>query len=326
MNSIKKVFLVTLLATGLSTAHAAQFQKMSYTADTGETIDIAVYGVDKNLKPINHKADEPCSLYIHGNSAPFAYMEESFNLRRTQGECAVGFDLPGNGNSDRLSSTPYLITLHKDVMRSVVNNTHIGDFVAVGFSLGSNIALQAKQDDYVNSTNHMGGMRGLAIVSGYLATNNPNRGLPIPIHLTNEAVLNNYSFRNDLNYEQETAMALSHFSLGYDVPDPIIQSTVDCDDETRIGLVVSIVSGLMHDDIDVLARLLNEGFPTVYFMGNKEQILSPDYVNAVNESFLGGQLNIVEFPAGHAIMAELPEKFDDQLGSFIRDHVEKKAK
>lgn len=200
-------------------------------------------------------------VFIHGNSLSSKTFAEQFNGIKNIPLLAI--DLPGHGLSE-IASYPgntYSILGYIDVLKFVLQELKISDFIIAGHSLGGHIALEAASE--------LAGLKGLVLFG------TPPLGMPPEMDkafLPNAAIP--FLFQEQLN---ETEIDLLSAALTNNENKEKVKNYIRITDgNARSFLAASIPKGLFKNEIKIIENLI---LPIAILHGEKDSLINKKYID-----------------------------------------------
>lgn len=217
----------------------------------------------------------------------------------------LAFDLPGHGRSKPAAEvSAYSLPGYAATLAGFVAAVGAANAVVVGWSLGGHIALEA--------------VPLLPEAAGFVIFGTPPVRTPADLaaaFLPNPAV--NIGFTAEV--DEKAARAYAASSLAPDSAFPVTEFVADIlatDGAARAGLMTSLGAGRFIDEVDVVAGLAS---PLAVLHGAGEQLVSLDYLRALDMPTLWrGEVQVMA-GSGHAPHEETPAEFAAVLTEFIDD-------
>jgi pimeloyl-ACP methyl ester carboxylesterase len=243
----------------------------------------------------------PPVFLLHGNSMSGRCFEPQLTSALTKRYRIIAIDLPGHGQSDRLTLADYNLPAYARLVSNVIKTMEIPHAVLVGWSLGGHILLRA--------TAHLPQTAGLMLI-----------GTP-PLGSMQDALVAFLPTPASVIYQEQVseteaigfARACLHpeSSLNCNALVKDIRSTHGL---ARLGL---LQPGIEFSDEVSLARNLHIPFAMVH--GEGEQLINLAYIEALNFGHLWRQQVQVMPGVGHTPHLEAPAAFNVLLGDFLED-------
>ena len=246
--------------------------------------------------------DLPAVIFVHGNSSSartwLPVLDGGFGGRFR----CLALDLPGHGHSARArDQASYSLPGYAAVLAGFAKALGAADAVVVGWSLGGHIALEAAPS--------------MPEAAGFVIFGTPPVGSAAQLaeaFLPNPAM--NVGFTASVTEAEAAAYAASFTAPGSARPAstfvPDIRATAGA---ARAGLLASIGEGRFADEVAIAARLPQ---PLAILHGEREQLVSLDYLRTLTIPALWrGEVQLVP-GAGHAPHQEVPRQFAELLTDF----------
>ena len=227
-------------------------------------------------------------FFIHGSggdhslwSFQYARLNKNFNI--------VAVDLPGHGSSEGSGESD--INVYSLWVKKLLDVLQLKNVIIIGHSLGAAIALTLAAD--------FGSMiKGIAAVGG---------GLKMPV---NPAIF------ELLKKEPETAFELMcKFSLAKEnrtkLAEPLKKSMAAANIEALYNDLVAC------DKIDLTEKVKNINLPSLIICGEEDKMTPPQLSRDIAANINGSKTCFIK-NAGHMVMMENPEDFDNALIAFAQ--------
>ncbi|MCP4274235.1 MAG: alpha/beta hydrolase [Gammaproteobacteria bacterium] len=248
-------------------------------------------------------------VFVHGNSSSSSTFQKQFQGWLGQKYHLVAFDLPGHGQSDRVTQlSDYSLPGYAKKLEQLVKNLQLEDAVFVGWSLGGHIVLEA--------------VDSLPDASGFVIFGTPP--LAVPPNLAAAflpALSSGAGFKASITEAEATQFANDFFAPDSKVDtQPFIAEILATDGNARAGLAASLSPDYPYrkamDEVEVVARMSK---PLAIFHGTEEQLINPVYFdNLAMPTLWRGQVQLIP-GSGHTPQWEQPEVFNSLLDNFISD-------
>jgi pimeloyl-ACP methyl ester carboxylesterase len=269
---------------------------MEYSEITADGQKVAFARSTGNGRPV---------ILVHGNSASAATWGNLIDGPFGQSFRCLALDLPGHGRSAKAASPDgYTLPGYAALLAAFAKATGAPDAVVVGWSLGGHIAIEASP--------------GLPGAAGYVIFGTPPVSSPAQLaegFLPNPAMAT--GFTAEVSEDEARAYAAAMLAPGSDVPlDGEVADILATDGAARAGLYAGIGEGKFADEIGLVQGLT---VPVAVLHGEAEQLVSLDYLNALEIPALWrGAVQVIP-GAGHAPQLEAPDAFAALLTAFIAD-------
>ena len=244
-------------------------------------------------------------VFVHGNSSSARVWRRVLTGAFGQRFRGLALDLPGHGHSAAAPSPDgYTIPGYAEVLTGFVTELGVEDAVIVGWSLGGHIAVEAAPN--------------LPAAAGFAVFGTPPVGSAAQFaeaFLPNPAV--NIGFTPSVDVEAAQSYARSFLAPGSTVPaDEFVADILNTDGAARANLGASIPAGRFADETAIVAGLTR---PIAVLHGDREQLVSLDYLRGLTIPTLWrGEVQVLP-GSGHAPQVEDPERFAAVLAEFIDD-------
>ena len=246
----------------------------------------------------------PPIVFIHGFSQNHLAWEQQFASSLAEEFHLVGFDLRGHGASQQpLEAEAYTDSrLWADDLAAVIQQTGLDRPVVVGWSYGGYVIA-----DYIR-TYGSESLGGLAFVGPVT-----NAGTPEAFAMLTEEVLAIFEdvlapdLRTSLNATRSFARLMAD-SPGDDF-EIIYGSAMMVPPEVRLAMFSREL-----DNDDILAGL---DLPTIAIHGGADRVVRPSASEHIVELVPDAELLVYE-GAGHPVFMEDPDRFNSDLGDFVR--------
>jgi len=265
--------------------------------------------MEYHLYPILHhqiavyqnRASGPAILLCHGNSTSSHIFQKQFEDGLAQKFRLVAFDYPGHGCSGNASDPKdYSLPGLADVLLEVVQQFELKNATFVGFSLGGHVILEASDR--------------LPEAKGFMIFGTPPVGKPPAM---DKAFLPHPGmgmlFKGTLTPEEAELLESGSFTPGAPTPPQFVEDCLRTDPVWRGAFGESIGQGRFRDELEVVQSLRQ---PLAVLHGEREQLVSLDYLRSLAIPALWrGAVQVVP-DAGHALHWEAPETFAELLQAF----------
>lgn len=206
-------------------------------------------------------ATEKTVVFIHGNSLSSKTFSEQFNGIKNIPLLAI--DLPGHGLSEKAlnADNTYSILGYIDVLKHILTELQITDFILAGHSLGGHIVLEASEE--------LNGLKGL------LLSGSPPLGMPPEMDkafLPNPAIP--FLFQEQLS-ENELNLLCEAFT-DVENKEKIKNEIQIADGNTRSYLAASFAKGQFKNEIEIIKNL---NVPVAIIQGEKDSFISKQYLS-----------------------------------------------
>jgi len=227
-------------------------------------------------------------FFIHGSggdhslwSFQYARLNKKINI--------VAVDLPGHGSSEGSGESD--INVYSLLVKRLFDVLQLKNVIIVGHSLGAAIALTFAAE--------FGSMiKGVAVVGG---------GLRMPV---NPAIF------ELLKKEPETAFELMcKFSLAKEnrinLTEPLKKSLSGVKTEVLYGDLVAC------DKMDLTEKVKKINLPSLVICGEEDKMAPPQLSRDIAANIIGAKTSFIK-GAGHMVMMERPEEFNEALIAFAQ--------
>ncbi len=243
----------------------------------------------------------PAIFLLHGNSMSGRCFTPQLTSSLTQRYRLIAIDLPGHGESARLTLSDYNLPAYAKLVSAALMALDAPGAVLVGWSLGGHALLQATQ--YLPET------AGLMLV-----------GTP-PLGQMQDALSAFLPAPDTIMYQEKVSRTQAQaFAQACLHPDAVIDSSsmVDdilaCDGTARLGLLQPEVA--FTDEVSIARNLQ---VPLAMVVGEGEQLVSLAYIEALRlEGLWRGQIQVLP-GVGHTPHLEAPQAFNALLEAFAQD-------
>jgi len=239
-------------------------------------------------------------VYVHGNSASGNVFQKQLADTRLK---VYALDLPGHGESDRLSDpSQYNLPNYAKMLSEFAKALGLESAVFVGWSLGGHVVLEA--------------VKLLPKAKGFVIYGTP----PISFPPSQEAFFPNpvinVGFTPEITEEMARSYGDAFFREGVSCPQSFVDDILKTDGNARGGLAAGMVPGGFEDEVDIVA---NMKVPLAILHGAEESLINPAYINSLNIPKLWkGEIQMVE-NAAHATNWENPEAFNNLIYDFVNE-------
>jgi len=225
-------------------------------------------------------------VFIHGSGGDHsAWSHQYSGLHKQYNIAAV--DLPGHGNSEGSGEND--IGSYCLWVKKLLDILPLKNIILVGHSLGAAISLQF-------ALNYPQKIQGIVTVGG---------GLKMPV---NPAI-----FEFLKTNPVESIELICKFSVAKANREkfmaPLMKSLAD----TRIDALQGDLSAC--DKFDVSPEISKISLKALAICGAEDKMTPPDFSRQIAESISGAKLCLIE-GAGHMVMMERPEEFNEALNNF----------
>jgi pimeloyl-ACP methyl ester carboxylesterase len=244
-------------------------------------------------------------VFVHGNSSSSRTWRQLLAGPFGQRYRCLALDLPGHGRSAPASDhAAYSLPGYAAALTGFCRALDAADAVIVGWSLGGHIAIEAAP--------HLPDAAGFLVYGTppvATAAQMPEAFLPNPVL--------NVGFTAEISRDDAEAYASSFVAPGSALnTDDAVTDILRTDGAARASLFASVGEGRFADEVAIVATL---GRPLAVLHGEKEQLISLDYLTKLSiPSLWRGAVQIVP-GTGHAPHLEAPEEFTRLLEQFIAD-------
>ncbi len=232
--------------------------------------------------------DRRTLVFVHGSGGSHhqwnhqrQFFQESYNV--------VLVDLPGHGPTECPGEES--VDLYAEHLFSLVRSLPGDVFCLLGHSLGGAI-IQAFALRY----SHL--VEALALVG----TGARLRVLP--------AILSNIQHRF-----HETVRLISESAFSKDAPQDLIRQGMEALLETSPAILHGDFTAC--DVFDIMDRVRDIHVPTLVICGSEDRLTPPKYAHFLAESITGSRLEIIR-GAGHMVMLERPDEFNQSVKEFLK--------
>lgn len=254
----------------------------------------------------------PDVLLIHGNTSSARSFEKIFRSPFARHYHVVALDLPGYGRSQ--NAPTYNIDLFTSAIAEVARHTGADDGVLAGWSLGGDLAFQARAK--------LPNLKGIFVFGTAPVGADPT--LPSPFLSPEESYAGdavNYGLIPDLTEEQIDAYVTAFFRPNYDnIPRFFFHDGQRTDPATRAAVYTAATfqdPGFV-DEI-VLTRSLD--IPLAIVLGDTDAFVNPEQLFELAPSLptlWREEIQLVR-NSGHAVQWERVRKLTELLGAFVED-------
>jgi len=237
-------------------------------------------------------------VFIHGNSLSSKSFAEQFNGLKNIPLLAI--DLPGHGMSEAASEpeSTYSILGYIEVVKFVIAELKIRNYILVGHSLGGHIALEASIE--------LGGLKGLILFG------TPPIGMPPEMDkafLPNAAIA--FLFQEQLN---ETEIELLANALTDNTNKEKLKNEIRISNgKARSFLAASIPKGSFKNEIELIANL---NVPIAILHGEADSLISKKYIDELSIPTLWkNEIQYIK-NASHCLQMEQVSTFNTIISDF----------
>lgn len=241
---------------------------------------------------------EKTIVFIHGNSlSSKTFVEQFVGIKNIP---LLAIDLPGHGLSEKAShpDKTYSIFGYIEVLKFVLAELRITNFILVGHSLGGHIALEAS-DELI-------GLKGLILFG------TPPLGMPPEIDksfLPNTAIP--FLFQKQLT---ETEINLLSEAFTNIENKEILKNEIrSSDGNARSFLATSIPQGLFKNEIELIKNL---SIPVAIIQGEHDSLINEQYINnLVIPTLWKNKIQLIK-NASHCPQLEQKNQFNTVITDF----------
>lgn len=237
-------------------------------------------------------------VFLHGNSLSSKTFTKQF--KEINNIPLLAIDMPGHGLSEKAlqPDNVYSILGYIDVLKFVLNELNITNYILAGHSLGGHIALE--------SSDELIGLKGLILFGTPPLGQHPNLDKAF---LSNEAIP--LLFQNQLS---ETEIDLLSEAITDNENKVKIQNEIRISDgDARSFLAASIPKGLLKNEIGLIANL---NFPVAILHGASDTLINQQYFDELKIPTLWkNKIHIVE-NSKHCPQIENTTLFNSMIISF----------
>lgn len=257
-----------------------------------------IYQQQKVNYYLQGNASEKTIVFIHGNSLSSKTFTEQFNGIKNIRLLAI--DLPGHGMSEKALSADktYSILGYIDVLKQVLYELQITDFILAGHSLGGHIALEASEE--------LSGLKGLVLFGS------PPLGMPPEMDkafLPNPAIP--FLFQEQLS-ENEINL-LCEALTDIENKEKIKNEMQIADGNTRSFLAASFAKGQFKNEIELIKYLR---VPVAIIQGENDSLISKQYLNELTIPTLWKKEIQIIKNARHCPQMEQANEFNKMISDF----------
>ncbi|MBX9758307.1 MAG: alpha/beta hydrolase [Beijerinckiaceae bacterium] len=242
-------------------------------------------------------------LFLHGNSMSSEAFDALMNGPLARSYRFIAADLPGHGASDNATAPEKTYTLagYADAMLDVLFALDAPGALVCVWSLGGHIALEMMA--------RSSSVAGAIVVGAPPVT--PGQGA-----IAGFTISDILSLLAAERLDQSERATLAHRLLGPAPPEFALRALERADGRARPILAGSIMQGEGADPAGLLA---SGERPVALVCGEREPLVSWDFMRAVQGPALwrGAAISIAD--AGHAPFLDAPAAFSNLLLQFIRD-------
>lgn len=237
-------------------------------------------------------------VFIHGNSLSSKTFSEQFNGIKDITLLAI--DLPGHGLSEPPAEPEkvYSILGYIDIVKFVIAELKISNYILAGHSLGGHIALEA--------SNELNGLKGLILFG------TPPLGIPPEMDkafLPNAAMA--FLFQEQLT---EIEIELLSAALTDNINKEKLKNEIRISDgKARSFLAASIPKGLFKNEIKIIENL---NIPIAILHGEADSLISKQYIDGLTIPTLWkNEIQLIKNTC-HCPQVERPGAFNAIISSF----------
>ena len=240
----------------------------------------------------------PTIFLLHGNSMSGRCFALQLTSSLTEHYRLIAIDLPGHGQSARLTLTDYNLPAYAKLVSAAVLALDAHRAVLVGWSLGGHVLLQATQYLPQSAGLMLVGTPPLGQMDDAL-----NAFLPAP---------DTIMYQEKVSKAQAQAFAQACLRPGSTLDNSSMVNDIMISDGTaRLGLLQPDVA--FTDEVSIARNL---DMPLAILQGEKEQLVNPAYIEALElKGLWRGQVQVVP-DAGHTPHMEAPQFFNALLHEF----------
>ncbi|MDP1725320.1 MAG: alpha/beta hydrolase [Bacteroidota bacterium] len=237
-------------------------------------------------------------VFIHGNSLSAKTFSEQFNGIKNIPLLAL--DLPGHGLSEKALSADktYSILGYIEVLKHVISELQLTDFILVGHSLGGHIVLEASEE--------LDGLKGLVLFGS------PPLGMPPEMDkafLPNPAIpflFKEQLSENEINLLCEALTDIEH-------KEKIKNEIQIADGDTRSFLAASFAKGQFKNEIELIKNL---SVPVAIIYGENDSLISKQYLSELTIPTLWKkEIHLIK-NARHSPQMEQANEFNKLISDF----------
>lgn len=237
-------------------------------------------------------------VFIHGNSLSSQTFIEQF--KRIKNIPLLAFDLPGHGLSEpaAVPDNVYSVPGFVEVLKVVISELGLNNYILVGHSLGGHIAIEA--------SNELKGLKGLVLFG------TPPIGIPPALDkafLPHEATP--LLFKEELTEAEADVLAESQTTI--ENKEVLKKAILLTDGKVRTCIAASVGKGLFKNETEIIKNTI---LPVAIFHGEQEQLISKEYIdNLTVPTLWQNKIQVIE-RAKHCPQMEQPAVFNKLLTDF----------
>lgn len=237
-------------------------------------------------------------VFIHGNSLSAKTFSEQFKSIETVSLLAI--DLPGHGLSEAPSvpNKIYNILGYIDIIKFVLAELNVNDFILIGHSLGGHIALEA--------SGNLFGLKGLLIFG------TPPLGMPPEF---DKAFIPNAAMPllfQEILSDKEMELLAANLTDEINKEEIIIEMRL-ADGNARSFLGASIPKGLFKNELEIVEKL---NVPVAIIHGEYDALINLEYLNQLSAPTLWKNKIHLISSATHCPQIEQALAFNSILTEF----------
>jgi len=234
----------------------------------------------------NFGAHEQSLIFIHGSGGDYsAWAHQYARLHKYYNILAI--DLPGHGRS--IGSGESGVGNYCLLVKKLLDILHLKKIILVGHSLGAAITLQF-------ALNYPQKIEGIVAVGG---------GMKMPV---------NPSLLEFLKTNPtESVELICKFSVAKENRAKFMAPLIKSLTHTRIDVLQGDLSAC--DKFDVSQEISKISLKALVICGAEDKMTPPEFSRQITEGISGAKLCLIE-GAGHMVMMEGPEEFNEALNNF----------
>jgi pimeloyl-ACP methyl ester carboxylesterase len=229
-------------------------------------------------------------IFIHGSMS--SHVSWDFQRPLSKKNRLILLDLPGHGKSDPLNDE-ISVELLADYLAEFIKGLGFEKMVAVGHSLGGAICIQL-------ALNYPELLRAVVLVG---------TGAKL-------GVLPDILKALKTNFKESVEMAIGGMAFAEKADPELIKRAKN--ESLKCRPEVGYSDFAACNNFDVRGRISEISFPALIIVGVEDKLTPVKWSLYLNEKISHSSLKIIE-SAGHMVMMEQPEEFNQAIQNFLRD-------